>query len=233
MSKRFTDTGKWKKESFAGLSLKMKLVWIFLCDDCDHAGIWDINLRLLSFHIGESVTLAEIIHAFGDKILHLEIQNKLFVAGFVEFQYGKLNPENRVHRSVLDRLHKVGVKPLVSPLLGLYQKSQAPAQGAKDKDKDKDKEQDKDERFQNFEDMAEAVLRMIALYGDWSKSEAEVRDDLGDRAFDLARRAGTHRIRMLPANAWTKKTVAGMLRDASNQGQLFQTVKTQITELSR
>jgi len=129
MAKRFTDTGKWAKPSFDRLSLKMKLVWIYLCDNCDHAGIWDFNLRLLEFHLSVEVTESEFKQSFGDKVTFLS-PTKVFLPSFVEFQYGELNPENRVHQSVLSRLKKEGAyKALVSPL-----------QGAKDKEKDKDKD---------------------------------------------------------------------------------------------
>lgn len=133
MSKRFTDTEKWKKESFGDLSIKLKLVWIYLCDNCDHAGIWDFNLKLMSFQIGETVTPEELT-MLGDKVQRLS-DSKVFIPSFVEFQYGEeLNPENRVHASVISKLKKLGASmPLTSPLLG-----------AKDKDKEKVKDKAKE-----------------------------------------------------------------------------------------
>lgn len=131
VAKRFTDTGKWDKASFQELTPKLKLVWIFLCDKCDHAGVWDINLNLMSFQIGFDVTIQEIIEGFGDKV-ELKSSTKLFIPDFIEFQYGTLNPNNRVHQSVIFRLEKLAPsKDLKCPL-----------QGDKDKDKDKDKVKD-------------------------------------------------------------------------------------------
>lgn len=127
MAKRFTDTGKWGKASFSELSSKMKLVWIYLCDKCNHAGIWDINLRLLSFEVGHTTNLKDILDTFGDKV-RLINSSKLFIPSFVDFQYGELNPDNRAHRSVIHILEKEGAsKGLISP-----------SEGCKDKDKDKD-----------------------------------------------------------------------------------------------
>lgn len=132
MAKRFTDTSKWEKAWFRKLSPKMKCVWDYLTHRCDHAGIWSVDLESMSFHVGEDVTQDELIKSFGDRITFLA--DKVFLPGFVEFQYGHLNPSNRVHKSVLDRLEKLGAsKPLASPL-----------EGAKDKDKDTDKDKDKD-----------------------------------------------------------------------------------------
>lgn len=132
MAKRFTDTSKWDKQSFADLSLKMKMVWIYLCDKCDHAGVWEINLKLLSFQTGTKVTLREIGDAFGDWI---EVHgSKILLTNFLDFQYGNLNPNNRVHASILQRIEKLAPKKdLTSPL-----------QGAKDMEEDMDKELDMD-----------------------------------------------------------------------------------------
>lgn len=135
MAKRFTDTTKWGKASFDGLSDKMKLVWIYLCDNCDHAGIWDVNWGLMSYHLNapryelkDSVT-----RELKDKVAFLS-DTKIFLPSFIEFQYGELNPGNRVHLSVINRLKKEGAyKVLTSSMCG-----------AKDKDKEKDKDKDKD-----------------------------------------------------------------------------------------
>ncbi|MEK6772356.1 MAG: hypothetical protein AABY64_00325 [Bdellovibrionota bacterium] len=141
MAKRFTDTSKWAKESFFDLSLKMKLVWIYLCDNCDHAGVWDINIGLLSFQLGQKVTLEEIFKSLGDKIEKHE--NKILIPSFIEFQYGSLNPANRVHQSVLSRIDKLSKnKDLLSPLEGAKEKDKD-----KDKDLDKDKDKEKEERL--------------------------------------------------------------------------------------
>lgn len=142
MAKRFTDTGKWAKASFSELSAEMKLVWIYLCDHCDHAGIWDINMKLLSFQVGYGLTLRDL-DKLGDKIEI--VGNKIIIPSFVEFQYGELNPDNRVHLSVINRIKLVNQnKPLISPLQGAKDKD-------KEKDKDKDKDQDKEKRNFDFE----------------------------------------------------------------------------------
>jgi len=43
MPKRLTATEKWNDPWFCGLNIEDKLFWIYLCDNCDHAGIykWD------------------------------------------------------------------------------------------------------------------------------------------------------------------------------------------------
>lgn len=132
MAKRFTDTGKWDKAWFRKLEPLFKVAWQFLCDRCDHAGVWEVDEDALEFFIGEEITVAEILQKFDERVRL--VGNKLVIVDFAEFQYGNLNPENRVHKSVLERLEKVEAnKGLVRPL-----------KGSKDTDTDKDTDKDKE-----------------------------------------------------------------------------------------
>ena len=128
MSKRFTDTEKWKKKWFRSLSNDHKVFWVFLLDHCNHAGIWDVDFDFAEIFIGK-IDETAIREAFKKQYLELESGKRWFIKDFVEFQYGELNPNNNLHRSVLALLEKSGAKePLNSP-----------SSGAKDKDKVKDK----------------------------------------------------------------------------------------------
>lgn len=116
MSKRFTETEKWKDPWFCELNETQKLFWVYLVDNCDHAGIWQVNWPLVRFHIkGYKHDHTK----FTDRILYIS-DNKWFIKKFIDFQYnGKLNPENRTHKSVLDILEKEGAyKGLTSPTGG-------------------------------------------------------------------------------------------------------------------
>lgn len=137
MSKRFTDTDKWKKQNFSLLSLKMKLAWIYLCDNCDHAGIWEINLGLMSYQVGEEITLKELIDSFAEK-LEIINDNKIIIQSFIDFQYGNLNPNSKVHQSVIKKLEKERVS------IGYPKSMDTIKATAKDKDKEKDKEKEKE-----------------------------------------------------------------------------------------
>lgn len=136
MAKRFTDTDKWKKSLLKSMPAKYKLLWLYICDDCNHAGIWDVDLEVAGLRIGEEVDKAEAERILADKIVVFDNGEKWFLPSFIEFQYGELNENNRVHESVFKELSKNNLlknKGLTSPL-----------QGAKDKDKDKDKEKEKE-----------------------------------------------------------------------------------------
>ena len=133
MAKRFTDNEKWKDAWFMDLPAKYKLFWLYLLDECNHAGIWKVNFKVASFYIGEHLEFSEV-----KRILNLRItilnDNYWYINKFIKYQYKceiqELNTRNKAHLSVLKILNEYdNFKPLVSPSLGV-----------KDKDKDKDKD---------------------------------------------------------------------------------------------
>lgn len=156
MAKRFTDTGIWDRAWFHDLSPRLKEAWRYLCEKCDHAGVWEINLKMISFAVGEQISKDELASLPVDMIS----DEKLSVRGFIDFQYGcsadQLNPDNRVHRSIITRLERLKkeapYKPLTSPL-----------NGAKDKDKDKDKEQEKDKEKEKEQDSGKKIDQQAPL----------------------------------------------------------------------
>lgn len=134
MAKRFTDTEKWKKPFIRTLKSPYKLLWLYILDECDHAGIWQVDFDVAEIKIGEKLKRETAIENLQSKIYVFDNGNKWFIPDFIEFQYGTLDAKNRAHLSVLNILHKNEIdinKPLTSPL-----------QGAMDKDKDKDMDKD-------------------------------------------------------------------------------------------
>ena len=106
MAKRFTDTDKWKKAFLRKLPLKYKLFWLYLLDDCNHAGIWEVDLEVASIKIGLQLDEADTLKHFEKKIVVIDDGNKWFIPSFIEFQYGELKQSNRPHASVINELIK-------------------------------------------------------------------------------------------------------------------------------
>lgn len=105
--KRFTATEKWDKEWWRDLPPKHKCLWLFLCDRCDAAGVWEQNFGLASFLIGATVKLDDL-SAFGDRIEILE-SGAVLLTRFIAFQYGTLSASCKPHMKVLDALNKHGL----------------------------------------------------------------------------------------------------------------------------
>lgn len=117
MAKRFTDTGKWDKAWFRKLSPTEKCVWLFLCDRCDHAGFWDVDMEAFQFFVGTTWRIEDISSTFGDRIQICG--DKIFIPSFIDFQYGNLNPKNRVHNSIIQKAGKLlKKKGRLSPVKG-------------------------------------------------------------------------------------------------------------------
>ena len=107
--KRLMDCNIWSKQNFRQLEPKLKLAWFYLITNCDHAGIFEIDMDLMSFKIGESYTLDEVQKSFDKHIVDLG-DSKWFLPAFIEFQYGlPLNPNVKVHLSVIKLLGKYGI----------------------------------------------------------------------------------------------------------------------------
>lgn len=166
MAKRFTDSEKWSKPFIRNMKSAYKLLWLYMLDECNHAGIWQVDLDVAQLKMGEKLNYGDAINFFGAKIYAFDNNEKWFIPDFIEFQYGDLNPENRAHNSVIVLLNKYNlmdvlkhkIKPLTSPL-----------QGAMDMDKDKDMVKDivlliEDDGFKKFKkwigEKAPNVLKM-------------------------------------------------------------------------
>jgi len=138
MAKRFIDTDLWKRGWFRQLPPKMKTVWIYLITNCDHAGIYEVDIELMSFMIGQKITVAEIEKHLGSQISVINSGSKWFLHKFIKFQYGELNENVKAHKSVISLIEKYNIDLRVSK--GLSNTSISVQDKDKDKDKDKNKE---------------------------------------------------------------------------------------------
>lgn len=86
MPKRLTDSGKWEDPWFMDLSKDAKIIWTYLVDKCDHAGIYELNLRLMSFQCGIKLTREDIKEKIGDRLIEIGF-GKWFIPKFLSFQY--------------------------------------------------------------------------------------------------------------------------------------------------
>lgn len=139
MAQRFVDTDKYKNLFIRKLPAPYKLLWDYINLDCDHAGIWIVDFEVAQLYLGADAPIdreeaLEVFNKIESRIIEIDNKKRWYITSFIEDQYGELNPNNRVHASVLNILGKYNLikakrtKPLNSPIYG-----------AKDKEKDKDK----------------------------------------------------------------------------------------------
>ena len=135
MAKRFTDSAKFSDIWYRKLTILQKVIWEYLLAECNHAGILEnFDLEMMSFKIGADVTMQDL-DVFSDRIKFIK-DDVLFIPKFIEFQYGTLNPQSKVHQSVLKELKRYSIDTLSIELLN-------PIHRVKDKEKEKEKDKDK------------------------------------------------------------------------------------------
>lgn len=104
MAKRFTDSEKWKDDWFSELRIESKLLWLFMLDTCDHAGIWKDQLKYFNYINGTELTLSNIKDDFSDRVMEIR-PSVFFIPKFISFQYPNFNPDkNNAHKGVLKSL---------------------------------------------------------------------------------------------------------------------------------
>lgn len=107
MGKRFTDTGKWRNSWFRGLPLKAKIVWTYLCDECDFSGIWKADYGLASYQVDFKFDAADLWEWFGEKV-HFFSQDQVLIVQFYEFQYGESKDSWTAKVKARERLEALG-----------------------------------------------------------------------------------------------------------------------------
>jgi len=130
--KRFTETQKWSDPWFRRLKPEIKNLWQWLLDNCDSAGIVDIDLPLASFQVGFQYPTDSILE-LGDRIQQLP-SGKHFIPKFIPFQYGQLSEDCKPHKPVFASLEKHGLKGYPKGIDTLQEK---------EKDKEEEKEMEK------------------------------------------------------------------------------------------
>lgn len=97
------------------------MFWCFICDACDIAGIWKVDLEMAAFLCGVLVYDSEtLLQIFDGRIKDIG-NERWFVIKFIEFQQGpELNPKNNCHLGIIRRLERLNIpSPVrVSPCQG-------------------------------------------------------------------------------------------------------------------
>ena len=141
--KRYVDTNLGREPWFRKLSPKFKCAIRFLFDECNPIGIWVIDMETMGYFIGEPIELSELFKEVNvDKEDRLELlgKDKLFIPGFVDFQYGELTETCKPHAKYISLLkkHKLFERVCKGYVKGIHT--------LEEKEEEKDKEEEKEER---------------------------------------------------------------------------------------
>lgn len=133
MAKRFTATEIWKEDWFLDMTIEYKLFWYYMLSNCDHAGLFKVNLRSFCGLMEVKLTSNKVLEYFnaGKERIRIVSESVWLIEDFFVYQYGTtFNWNNRVHESIgeLYKRHNIEIKS-IRGLLDLKDR-------VKDKDKD-------------------------------------------------------------------------------------------------
>lgn len=131
MAKRLTDSEKWNDDWFISLDNDYRIIWIWLLDNCSHAGICKRSMKLLNMMCNTNITEDELIKYMDGRVFLVD--NNWFIPKFLKFQYANLHSDRPVIISVVKELVKLGYDKLIPESFGNDYLM------IKDKSKDKDK----------------------------------------------------------------------------------------------
>ena len=108
MSKRFIDTKLFDDGWFMNLSKDGKLLWLYMITKCDHAGIIELNNKLVKFQT-EIKSIQTVTKELSNRLITIK-QNLFFIPKFIEFQYPNFPNSNvRQQQSAIAILEKYGL----------------------------------------------------------------------------------------------------------------------------
>jgi len=86
MAKRLKDSNKWNDNWFNDLPADIKLVWLYILDTCDHAGVYKVSFKSIRFYTGTEKSESQILEYLKERI-YIADGDKWFIPKFITFQY--------------------------------------------------------------------------------------------------------------------------------------------------
>lgn len=138
--KRFTETNKWRDPWYRKLSGPAKLLWQYLLDNCDNAGVIELDIEAATFFIGEPIN-EQHVRELESRLKPIQ-NGKLLIPKFVRFQFGELKPTSVIHRSIITllRSHAVPIAEVSNAVNGMPMGSQSHQEKDKVQEQEKEKE---------------------------------------------------------------------------------------------
>jgi len=157
MAKRFIDTGTFRTGFLRSLPPEYKLFYLYLLCECDHCGIWSVEIDVAELRIGAKIDLNQARKYFQNQVIEFEDGQKWFIPGFISFQYGSIDEQrNKIHQSIYNTLNTNNLlqylnsineglpNPSVTVTEPFPKGEVTPKYKYKDKEKDKDKDKEKE-----------------------------------------------------------------------------------------
>lgn len=105
---RITNTDKWKDDWFLSLSIECKLLFMYLCDNCDRAGFYSLNSKFMSSQTGMTrENIVSSIQKLNKSLIFNKKRNKVWIRTFL-FHQKQLpltltNPDHKEIKLILEK----------------------------------------------------------------------------------------------------------------------------------
>lgn len=206
MPKRFTESDKWRDAWFARLSNGDKLAWLYICDACDGAGVFDIVAQNDTAALGERIDWDAFILQSEGRVVRLSA-DKLWLVRFIDFQYPRgLKSSCKAHGPVIRSIAKHDLPVDYGGSVKNRDFSQRVQEREKETDKDTDTEPEK-ERPDVPESLRGVLSEWLAYKDERNESPAPTAvKQLAGRMRNLAGEFGPSTVeqamRRAMANGW-------------------------------
>lgn len=103
-----TVPGKWTDSWFMQLTPQDKLVFLYVIDNCDYIGVYELNEKLMRTQIGfsQKVDLQDCLKNISEKVEPFKNGKNFWVKNYIRIQFGVLGTNSSIHISVLKELFK-------------------------------------------------------------------------------------------------------------------------------
>lgn len=96
--KRFTETGKWRDPWFFNLSMRHKMLWLWLLDNVDNLGAIEPSWPHIQMETGCELSEDDMA-AMGDRVERM-CDHVWRIKKFVAFQFGGVKAGTPIHRAL-------------------------------------------------------------------------------------------------------------------------------------
>jgi len=164
MAKRFTDSEKWEDPFFTNLTNDEKVIWIYLLDHCDNAGVLKINIKNINYFCSTNITVEDLFIIFQGRLTRISVDTCI-INKFCTFQYGPdfLNSSNKAVQSAIKKLVELDIVQQTGSTYTLSIGYQYPIDTPKEKEKEKEqvKEEVKEQVKVQVEDRITEEMKSI------------------------------------------------------------------------
>jgi hypothetical protein len=112
MPYRYTNTDKWSDSWFNKLNQSEKLLFLYLCDNCNYAGFIDVILNKWAFDTGIDLKkIVTVLAGIEKAVLYSNDKSVLYLRTFLKHQKNfPLNETNKSHLGILKKFSEIAYK---------------------------------------------------------------------------------------------------------------------------